>query len=98
MPNTMKSLFFYYKVPIEQHALLRPLAEKFQQQVQRDWPALRCELLQRPQATPEGIETWMEVYHHPQGLSEDMMLGIERLAQEMGLPAKRASEVFTSLN
>jgi hypothetical protein len=39
----------------------------------------------------------MEVYHHPQGLSDDMMIGIERLAQEMGLPAKRASEVFTPL-
>lgn len=93
----MKSLFVYYKVPLDQHAQLRPLAESFQQRVQLQWPELRCELLQRPQATPEGIETWMEVYHHPQGLDDDMMLGIERLAQEMGLPAKRASEVFTPL-
>jgi len=93
----MKSLFVYYKVPLDQHAQLRPLAESFQQRVQLQWPELRCELLQRPQATPEGIETWMEVYHHPQGLSDDMMVGIEQLAQEMGLPAKRASEVFTPL-
>ena len=93
----MKSLFVYYKVAIDQHADLRPLAEKFQQRVQLEWQEMRCELLQRPQATPEGIETWMEVYHHPQGLSDDMMLGIERLAQEMGLPAKRASEVFMPL-
>ena len=93
----MKYLFVYYKVAIDQHDVLRPLAEKFQQRVQLEWQQLRCELLQRPQATPEGIETWMEVYHHPQGLSDDMMLGLERLAQEMGLPAKRACEVFTPL-
>ena len=93
----MKSLFVSYKVAIDQHAVLRPLADKFQQRVQLEWQEMRCELLQRPQATPEGIETWMEVYHHPQGLSDDMMLGIERLAQEMGVPAKRASEVFMPL-
>jgi hypothetical protein len=93
----MKSLFVYYKVPTDQHAALRPLAEAFQQRVQQQWPQLRCELLQRPQATPEGIETWMEVYHHPQGVSDDMMAGIDRLAQDMGLPAKRACEIFTPL-
>jgi Domain of unknown function (DUF4936) len=93
----MKSLFVYYKVPMDQHAALRPVAQAFQQRVQQQWPLLRCELLQRPQATPEGIETWMEVYQHPQGVSDDMMAGIDRLAQEMGLPAKRAAEIFTPL-
>jgi isopentenyldiphosphate isomerase len=39
----------------------------------------------------------MEVYQHPQGVSDDMMAGIDRLAQEMGLPAKRAAEIFTPL-
>jgi hypothetical protein len=93
----MKSLFVYYKVPMVQHAALRPLAEAFQQRVQQQWPTLHCDLLQRPQSTPEGLETWMEVYHHPQGLNDAMMADIDRLAAEMGLPAKRASEVFIPL-
>ena len=54
-------------------------------------------LLQRPEATPDGIETWMEIYSHKEGVTQEMMdsIGAEALAH--GLPPKRMSEFFIPL-
>jgi transposase len=39
----------------------------------------------------------MEVYHHPTGVSPEMMRRIGELALEMGMPDKRMAEVFIPL-
>jgi len=93
----MSTLFVYFKLPLDQHEALRPVAQAFQARVVQTWPQMRCELLQRPEATADHIETWMEVYHHPAGVSPEMMRRIGELALEMGLPAKRMAEVFIPL-
>jgi hypothetical protein len=36
----------------------------------------------------------MEIYKHPGGLTEEIMASIAQLATDLGLPSKRASEVF----
>jgi hypothetical protein len=53
--------------------------------------------MQRPDLSAEGFETWMEVYSHPEGVSAPMMAAIAELALELGLPPKRAAEIFIPL-
>ena len=93
----MSTLFVYFKLPVDQHEALRPVAQTFQARVVQNWPGLTCELLHRPAATAEHIETWMEVYHHPAGVSPEMVRQIGELALEMGMPDKRMAEVFIPL-
>jgi Domain of unknown function (DUF4936) len=93
----MKSLYVYYKVPVAEHAALRPKVESFQERVRQAWPGLVANLLQRPEPSAEGMETWMEIYQHPAGVSDAAMAAIAQLAIDMGLPAKRAAEIFIPL-
>ncbi len=90
----MLSLFVYYKVPLDEHAHCLSLVTQFEQALQLKWPELVMEIAQRPNPSAEGLETWMEIYKHPAGLTEEMMAAIAQLAADMGLPPKRASEVF----
>jgi hypothetical protein len=53
--------------------------------------------MQRPEATPDGIETWMEIYSHHQGVTQEMMDSIAAEALVHGLPPKRMSEFFIPL-
>ena len=53
--------------------------------------------MQRPEATAEGIETWMEIYSHADGVSHDMMQSIAALAVKHGMPPKRMAEFFIPL-
>jgi hypothetical protein len=93
----MQTLCVYYKLPTDQHALWRPQVEDFAQRVRQRWPGLQVELMQRPDPSAEGLETWMEVYRHPEGVSAPIMEAIAQLALELGLPPKRAAEIFIPL-
>jgi hypothetical protein len=93
----MLTLFVYYKVPVGEHAHCLALVNKFEQALQLKWPALEMEIAQRPIPSAEGLETWMEIYKHPGGLTEEIMASIAQLATDLGLPSKRASEVFIQL-
>ncbi len=90
----MLSLFVYYKVPLAEHAHCLSLVDQFEKALKLKWPALEMEIAQRPNPSAEGLETWMEIYKHPTGLTDEMMAAIAQLANDMGLPPKRASEVF----
>jgi Domain of unknown function (DUF4936) len=93
----MQTLFVYYKLPLQEHALWRPKVEAFQLALKQAWPGLTASLMQRPEATPEGIETWMEIYTHVQGVSQSMMDSIAETAVAHGLPSKRMAEFFIPL-
>ena len=90
----MLTLFVYYKVPVDEHAHCLALVNKFEQALQLKWPALELEIAQCPIPSAEGLETWMEIYKHPGGLTEEVIASIAQLAADIGLPPKRASEVF----
>jgi hypothetical protein len=92
-----KVLYVYYKLDAAQHDALAPRVRSFQEQLLRTWPGLSCELMQRPNVSAEGKETWMEVYRHADGLPDEMVEAIGRLAQELQLPAPRLSEIFIPL-
>ncbi len=97
-PPTQVTLFVYYKLPVTEHAQWLGRVRDFQQAVVQAWPGMTVELMQRPEASPEGMETWMEVYRHPQGVSPEMMASVASLAQAHGLPPKRAAELFVPLH
>ena len=102
-------LFVYYKVDAAQHAACLLRVRQFQVDLQRAWPGLHMELMQRPEtaaaaaaapapaaaaAAAAGVETWMETYRHLDGLTEQVMAGIENAAAAAGLPAPRHAERF----
>lgn len=91
-----KTLFVYYKIETLQHASWVQRVRDFQLQLQVQHPLLEIELMQRP-ASADGLETWMEIYRHPDGITDLLTQAIQSLALEMGLPSKRASEVFVPL-
>ena len=90
----MLTLFVYYKVPLAEHDDCLSLVTQFEAALQLKWPELEIEIAQRPIPSAEGLETWMEIYRYPAGLTEEMMASIGQLATDLGLPPKRASEVF----
>jgi hypothetical protein len=93
----MQTLFVYYKLPVSEHQTWRPRVEAFQNELKQKWSGLSTELMQRPEATLEGIETWMEIYRHTEGVTQDMMDSIAASAIAHQLPPKRMSEFFIPL-
>jgi hypothetical protein len=89
-------LFVYYKVPATAHAAWVPQVQQFQAALQQAWPGLVVELMQRPEATA-GIETWMETYRHPSGITAKMSASIEQAAATASLPVPRHVERFVVL-
>lgn len=92
-----QSLFVYYKVALAERAARRAQLDWLQQAVAKQWPDVQCEAMQRPDASADGLETWMEVYRHPDGLTQGHLDSIADLAARSGLPAKRAVESFVAL-
>ena len=78
----MQTLFVYYKLPVQEHAVWRPKVEAFQLALQKAWPGLTASLMQRPEATPEGIETWMEIYSHA---TQAFITALEKAAEQAEL-------------
>jgi len=60
-------------------------------------PLLQVDLMQRPETSTDGLETWMEIYRHPSGVSPETMKTIERMARDADLPQPRRVEVFVTL-
>lgn len=90
-------LYVYYKLDAKQHAVLAPQVESFQRKLLQTWPGLSCQLMQRPETSAEGHETWMEVYQHADVLTPEMLDSIAESALKQGLPIPRMSEVFVPL-
>lgn len=87
----------YYKLPQADHSHWAQRVRGFAAQLRERFPQLGISLLQRPDVNAGGLETWMEVYQHPQGLNQDMIEAIEEEAVQLQLPAKRATEFFVDL-
>jgi hypothetical protein len=89
-------LCVYYKVEASKHAANALCVQQFQVALMARWPALMCELLQRPEAAA-GIETWMETYRHAGGLNAELVGSIAQAATLAGLPEPRHTERFVAL-
>ena len=93
----MQTLFVYYKLPQSEHAHWAQRVRSFIGRVQSQFDGLDVDLMQRPEVNAQGLETWMEIYRHPQGVSQTMIDTIEAEALALALPSARASEVFIDL-
>ena len=91
------TLFVYYKIQQNQHAALTALLPQFRNELNRLDPELSLELMQRPEVSSDGFETWMEVYRHPQGVSSSIVEQIHQIAIKNGLPPNRQNEIFIPL-
>lgn len=100
-----QTLFVYYKVPEQEHQRWLIVVEQMQKEITQKITGrtegvkrgLEVSLLRRPEVSPEGLETWMEVYQHPSGIDASMVSVINEEVQRVGLPFKRASEFFIPL-
>jgi hypothetical protein len=84
-----RELYVYYRVPAE--AALAALAEvqAAQNRLRQTLPGLETGLLKRPDVK-DGLQTWMEIYRHPDGLDGAQQ---EQLQTWLAaLPSQRASE------
>jgi len=92
------TLFVYYKVPQVDHASAKLKVDQALAQIQQQFAQLQINLMRRPEVSAEGFETWMEVYHHPNGVSADIKAFIAEVFSNSGLHYKRAIEDFIDLN
>ena len=92
-----RALFVYYKVPASARSKVFEQVRIFQRQLVLTLPTLQVEFMQRPASSPEGLETWMEIYRHPKGVSDAVISFIQKLALRLDLPHPRASELFIPL-
>jgi 2-keto-3-deoxy-galactonokinase len=93
-----KTLFVYYKVPSEQREHFKGLALSEMQARMHDHASLSAQLLQRPEVSKEGFETWMEIYEREgSGIESDLQEALQRSFSASKLPFKRMVEVFIPL-
>ncbi len=100
-PQGPVSLYVYYKVAPEQREAALIAITRMQAELVRDVEGLQASLMARSDdATPGApVETWMEVYRHPQGLSAatEALLTQRVHALASGLIGQRHTERFVEL-
>ncbi len=91
----MRALFIYYRVPAADAPAAEPHIRAAQSRLVAAHPALMAELWRRPEEK-DGLQTWMEVYRHPCGVSEALQAEIERAmgAATRWIVGERHVEVF----
>lgn len=95
--SSARALYVYYRVPKGQEAAVRAVIEAMQATLQDVQPGLHTKLMCRADAPAQAEEaTWMEVYEHPDGVSEQCQTQLASLAQALptGLTGPRHTEIF----
>ena len=92
--QTATTLFVYYKIATEQHVTTLQLLRRMAETLKIQYRDLEIEMMQRPEVSSDGLETWMEVYRYPGGITSEMIAKIAMSAQESGLPLARKAEIF----
>lgn len=95
--QTATTLFVYYKITTEQHVTTLQLLRQMSQTLKAQYRDLEIEMMQRPEVSGDGLETWMEVYRYPGGITAEIIAKITASAQESGLPLARKVEIFVPL-
>ena len=95
--QTATTLFVYSKIATEQHVTTLQLLRRMAETLKIQYRDLEIEMMQRPEVSSDGLETWMEVYRYPGGITSEMIAKIAMSAQESGLPLARKAEIFNPL-
>lgn len=97
------ALFVYYRVPHAQLQAAGIAVRDMQAGLVADWPGLQTRLMRRADEPASGHDTleqtWMEVYEHPQGVSDATVQAIASAAHGLpaGLLGTRHVETFVPL-
>lgn len=100
MSDMPRSLYVYYRVPLEQQAAVQSAVEAIQVQLQRAHPGLSARLMRRADEAVDAEQaTWMEVYEHPDGVSIACEQSLKALMQSLppALMGARHTEVFCQM-
>ena len=95
--QTATTLFVYYKIATEQHVTTLQLLRRMAETLKIQYRDLEIEMMQRPEVSSDGLDTGMEVYRYPGGITSEMIAKIAMSAQESGLPLARKAEIFNPL-
>lgn len=100
MSDAPRSLFVYYRVPVQQLEAARRALEAIQARLRQAYPGLTARLMQRADAQAEAdTHTWMEVYEHASGISQACERSLAELVEALpaGLIGSRHTEVFSPM-
>ncbi len=95
------ALYVYYRVDPARIDAARQTLAVAQAALQADWPGLTAEVMQRAEHSDAAAPpTWMEVYRHPDGLSDACLADLRQRLSDLpsGRLAQRHEELFTALD
>jgi hypothetical protein len=91
----MRELYIYYRVSTERATAAWKIAESLQQSLVDRYPGLVARLLRKEGGAPE-MQTWMEIYTAPSGVSRAIQADIDESAVALSphISGERHVEVF----
>lgn len=98
--DTPTSLFIYFKLTASQAPQALQRLAAMQDGLRALHPGLSARLLARTDGQDVAQPTWMEIYEHPQGLSDAFLADLAAAVQALpaGLIAPRHTETFAELH
>lgn len=73
-------LFIYYRVASVDAVAAGPAVQHLQSRLCRTWPGLQAQWFRRPEEK-DGMQTWMEIYARPGGITAEVQAHIEEEAR-----------------
>jgi len=97
--DTPASLFIYFKLSASRAPQALQRLAAMQNGLRSRHPGLIARLLARSDGRDVAEPTWMEIYEHPQGLSEAFLADLEAAVRALpaGLIAPRHTETFAEI-
>ncbi|AWB33600.1 hypothetical protein DBV39_07630 [Orrella marina] len=87
-------LFVYYKFIAQAYPSIATQLAELETTVHERFPEVSIRLLRRPEADSSGQQTWMEMYEIQGRDLPGLQSLLSELVDRLGLPPKRAIEVF----
>ena len=91
------NLFVYYKLIQSEQSRPQDKIKVMQAELKAQFPALRCDLMKRPEPDAAGHETWMEIYELVDIDMNVFRKVLDQLAENADLPQPRRNEVFVTV-
>ena len=94
------SLFIYFKLTASQAPQALQRLAAMQDRLRALHPGLSARLMARSDGQDVAQPTWMEIYEHPQGLSDAFLADLQAAVRALpaGLIAPRHTETFAELH
>lgn len=75
-------LFIYYRVASVDAVAAGPAVQHLQSRLRQRWPGLQAQWFRRPEEK-DGMQTWMEIYARPGGITAEVQAHIEDEARSL---------------